>query len=438
MNRFKKILVNLAVIVVLALVLAAWVSLPGAAVAGLALAAALWLGLTAMGRQTLAITAIGLSTLKERTGSSLVIVVGIAGVVGVLVSMLAMAEGLKRTLEPSGTTDTAILMRSGARVEVNSVITRDQAALITSLPGIARDSENRGLVSAEVSQVANLPNKSDGLESNVQIRGVGDQAWLVRPNLKLTQGRRFESGKRELVVGEAAQREFRGLELGNTIELSNQNWVVVGVFKAGNANDSEIWTDATTLADAYNRPSYQSVTVRLSGAQGLAQLKAAVADDPRLKLDIETTRDYYLKQSEGLTKLISVLGTVIGSIMAIGAIFGALNTMYAAVAARAREIGTMRALGFHNTPVVTAVLIETMLLAALGGVIGAALSWLIFNGYSVSTLSQNFSQVVFEFKVTPGLIWTGMKWALAIGMIGGLFPALRAARMQVTDSLRAV
>lgn len=437
MKRLTEFLIKTGIVIALLAILAAWVMLPWTIALGLFVLFALWLALTRAGRQTWAITQIGLSTLPQRMGISSVIVVGIAGVVGVLVAMLAMSEGFKQTLEPSGSNENAILLRGGSRVEVNSVVTREQVALVSALPGIARDDKNQALISAEMSQIATFYKKSDGLEANAQIRGVAEPAWTIRPNINLIAGRRFETGKRELVVGKGASDEFRGLALGDVVELSNQDWTVVGIFQAGNAHDSEIWTDATTLAAAYGRQAFQSVTVKLTGAEGLAQLKAALDEDPRLKLDAETTRNYYVKQSEGLTQLISALGTVIGSIMAIGAIFGALNTMYAAVAGRAREIGTLRALGFKGFPVVIAVMLETMFLAAIGGVLGAALAWVFFNGYSVSTLSENFSQIVFQFKVTPGLLWTGMKWALAIGLVGGSFPAIRAARMQITDALRS-
>lgn len=220
--------------------------------------------------------------------------------------------------------------------------------------------------------------------------------------------------------------------------LGNQAWTVVGVFASGDAHDSELWTDAQTLATTYNRSAWQSISVRTDGSAGFAQFKAAMAADPRLKLDVETTRAYYAKQGGGLNRLISVLGTVIGAIMAVGAVFGALNTMYAAVATRAREIATMRAIGFRGLPVVMAVMLETMLLALLGGVLGGFIAWAIFNGYSVSTLGSNFSQVVFQFKVSPQLLWSGLKWALGIGLVGGLFPALRAARLPITHALREV
>lgn len=433
----KKTFRQIVTAILLLLVLLAWISLPWQAIGVLALLLALWLVLTPLGRQTLAITAVGVSTLRRRVGSSLVIVIGIAGVVGVLVSMLAMAEGLEETLEPSGSDDSAIFLRSGARTEVNSLISREQALLIASLPGVARDAENKGIVSAELSQMISLPTREGAREAHVQVRGVEAQAWEVRPNVRVVAGRKPEPGKRELLVGEAAQRQFKGLEVGETVDLASPGWRVVGVMKSGDAGDSEIWTDATTLANAYKRTTYQSVVVRLAGAQAIRQLQAALEADPRLDLDVETTRDYFLKQSESLTRLISVLGAVIGGIMAIGASFGALNTMYAAVAKRSRDIGVLRALGFRKVSVVAAVLMETMLVATIGGALGALVAWLLFNGQSVSTATESFNQLVFEFHVTPALLWTGMKWALAIGLIGGFYPALRAARMQVTDSLRA-
>ncbi|MBP9592799.1 MAG: ABC transporter permease, partial [Steroidobacteraceae bacterium] len=247
----------------------------------------------------------------------------------------------------------------------------------------------------------------------------------------------FNPGMREIVVGKGAQRQYVGLEVGQQIELANQAWAIVGSFESGDSHDSELWADAETVANTYRRSAFQSVTIRLDGADGFEKLKAAMAADPRLRLDVDTTRHYYSKQSEQLTRIIRVLGIVIGAIMAIGAVFGALNTMYAAVAARAREIATLRAIGFRGLPVVVAVMLETMLLALAGGLLGGAIAWLIFNGYSVATLGSNFSQVMFQFRVSPELLWNGLKWALGIGLVGGLFPALRAARLPVSEALRA-
>lgn len=436
MKRIRKWLVNLGIVLVLAAGLAGWALLPWPAVLGVVALLGLWLGLTRRGRQTLAVAAVGIASLPQRWGASSVIVVGIAGVVAVLVAMLAMGEGFSATLKQTGNEDSAIILRGGSQAETNSVIGRDLAPLVSALDGIARGEDDRPLVSPELSQVVNLPTRADGTDANVQLRGVGAQAWALRPGIKVVEGRRFEPGLRELMAGQGARQQFRGLDVGTRLALGNQEWTVVGIFASGDAHDSELWADAEVVGSTYNRNAFQSVTVKLVDG-GFERLKAALAADPRLKLDVLTTRDYYAKQSEGLTKLITILGTVIGAIMAIGAVFGALNTMFAAVATRAREIATLRALGFRGLPVVVAVMLETMLLALAGGLLGAGLAWLVFNGYTVSTLGSNFSQVVFSFKVSPELLWTGLKWALGIGLVGGLFPALRAARLPVTEALRA-
>jgi putative ABC transport system permease protein len=437
MQRIKQWATNLAIVFALVAGLVAWIFLPWWGVLALVAAIALWLFASRSGALALAATRIGIAGLPQRWGASLVVIVGIAGVVAVLVAMLAMGEGFAATLKGTGNDTTAIVLRGGSQAETNSVITRDQVPLISSLAGIARGSDGRSAISPELSQVVNMVTRSDGTDANAQLRGVGEAAWTLRPQVKLIQGRRFNPGMRELVVGKRTQEQYVGLELGKQIELANQQWTIVGVFESGDSHESELWSDAETLASTYNRQAFQSVTVKLAGKDGLKQLKAAMAADPRLKLDVDTTRNYYGKQSEGLTRLIRALGTVIGVIMAIGAVFGALNTMFAAVAGRAREIATMRAIGFRGLPVVVAVMLETLLLALLGGLLGAGLAWLVFNGYSVSTLSANFSQVVFQFKVSPELLWSGLKWALGIGLIGGLFPALRAARLPVTVALRA-
>jgi putative ABC transport system permease protein len=437
MNRIKRWGTGLLTLALLGAALAAWVMLPWQGVLGLVAAGGLWLALTRRGRQALAVASIGVASLPQRWGASSVIIIGIAGVVGVLVAMLAMGAGFEATLKGTGSNDTAIILRGGSQAETNSNIAREQVPLIAALDGIARDAEGRPMVSAEASQIASLPKREDGIDANVQIRGVGPVAWDLRSQVRIVEGREFEPGRREIVVGTRAQQQYRGLDTGAQIELANQVWEVVGVFESGDSHESELWVDAETLMTTYSRPSFQSAVAKLDGDDGFEKLKAALAADPRLKLDVQTTRDYYAKQSQGLSTLIKVLGTAIGTIMAIGAVFGALNTMYAAVAGRAREIATLRAIGFRGLPVVVAVMLETMMLALLGGVLGAGLAWLIFNGYSVATLSGNFSQVVFQFQVTPELLWSGLKWALGIGLVGGLFPALRAARLPVTEALRA-
>lgn len=433
----KNFLKNLAVLLALIVALVVWIALPWQGVLAVATLLALWLAFTRSGRLALEATRIGIASLPQRWGASSVIVVGIAGVVGVLVAMLAMGEGFQATLNAAGNDETAIVLRGGSQAETNSVITRSQVPLLASLPGIEKDADGKPLLSAELSQVVNLQSKSDGTDTNVQFRGIGEDAFRVREGVRIVEGRAPSPGLREIAAGRGAQAQFRGLEIGNALMLGNQQWTVVGVFESGDAYESELWSDAQTLATTYNRGAYQSVLVR-TGKEGFESFKAAVEADPQLKLDVLTTRAYFAAQSGGLKTLLQILGTVIGGIMAVGAVFGALNTMYAAVATRAREIATMRAIGFRGTPVVTAVMLETMLLALAGGVLGGLVAWVLFNNYSVSTLGNNFSQVVFQFKVTPGLLWTGLKWALGIGLIGGLFPALRAARLPITAALREV
>ncbi len=432
----KHWLKNALTVVLLAVALGVWIALPWPGVLAVAVALALWLLLTRSGRLALAATRIGVASLPQRWGASSVVVVGIAGVVGVLVAMLAMGQGFQSTLNSTGDDTTAIVLRGGSQAETNSVITREQTPLLSTLPGVSKDAQGRPMISPELSQVVNLVSKGDGTDVNAQFRGVGEMGWLVHDKVKVTEGRQFTPGLREIVVGKGAQSQFRGLDVGQTLTLGNQQWTVVGAFNSGDSHDSELWTDAETLATTYQRGAWQSISVRTDGKAGFDQFKAAVAADPRLKLDVETTKAYYAKQGGGLTKLISVLGTVIGAIMAFGAVFGALNTMYAAVATRAREIATMRAIGFRGLPVVTAIMLETMLLALIGGLLGGLVAWAIFNGYSVSTIGSNFSQVVFQFKVSPELLWSGLKWALGIGLVGGLFPALRAARLPITTALR--
>ncbi len=432
----KSFLRGLATLALMGLSLLAWIMLPGWLLGALFVILLLWMALTRGGRQAAAVTWIGVSTLVQRLGASSVIVVGIAGVVGVLVALLAMGDGLQKTLRSTGDTDTVIVLRGGATAELSSGLSREDATLIAQTPGILRDAEGKPIVSPELVVVANLPKKSTGTDANVEVRGIGPQAWALRPNVKIVEGRAFTPGLREMVVGQGARAQFEGLEPGASINLNNQQWSVVGVFESGDAHESELLGDVDTVSSAYRRGGYQSATVRLTAPEALDTFKAALAADPRLKVDAKTTLDYYTAQSEQLTKTIRIVGIAIAAIMAIGAMFGALNTMYAAVATRAREIATLRAIGFRSPPVLISVMLETMLLALLGGLLGAGIAWAIFDNYTVSTLGANFSQVVFRFNVSPALLWTGVKWALAIGFIGGLLPALRAARLPVTTALR--
>jgi len=397
---------------------------------------ALWLPGTVSGRQTLAMTRIGLATVPQRIGATSVVVIGIAGVVGVLVALLAMAQGFQATLRNAGNTETAIVLRAGANAELSSGLDRAAVILIAQAPGVRHDARDLPVASAEVVVVSNVPKRSTGTDANVEVRGVGAQVWSLRPEVRIVSGRRFEPGLRELIVGQGALAQFRGLEPGSTIQLNGQAWKVTGVFASGDSHESEIWGDAESVAAAYRRSGFQSVSVRLRTADAFEAFKSALTDDPRLRVDVETTRDYYSKQSQRLTRIIRAIGFGVAVIMALGAVFGALNTMYAAVAARTREIATLRALGFSSLPVVVSVMLETMLLALAGGVLGAGIAWAVFNGYTVSTLGANFSQVVFRFQVTPELLLRGLQWALVIGFVGGLFPALRAANLPVTQALR--
>jgi len=399
-----------------------------------------WMLLTRQGHQAISVTMVGISTLRQRLGMSSVIVIGIAGVVAVLVALLSMGDGYRETLDKTGSADTAIVMRGASASEVMSVLDHDSATLIPQAAGIARDAQGRPIASPELVVAANLPIKGGSAddEGSVQLRGVGEQAFAVRPNLKIVEGRNFKPGLRELIVGKGAVRQFAGLEPGHDIRLGNQSWKVVGVFASGDAMDSEVWGDADVVADTYRRGSSRaSVTVKLADPQAFDAFKAALESNPQLKVDVSTTLDYFSKQSEDMSKFLTVIGIVVGAIMAIGAIFGALNCMFAAVAARAREIATLRAIGFRGMPVVVAVMLETMLLALIGGLIGGLLAWLLFNGYSASTLAAGtVGKLSFELRVSAQLLWVGLLWALTIGFIGGLFPAVRAARLPVTTALR--
>lgn len=396
-----------------------------------------WLALTRTGRQAWSATTVAVTTIPQRIGSSSVVVIGIAGVVGVLVALFAMADGFRATLQQTGSDDTAIVLRAGSQTEINSVVGHDSVVVVSQEPQVMRDAQSRPIASPEIVVAAAIPKKSNGVDANVEIRGVGEQAWKLYPRLRMVAGRRFRPGLRELIVGRDAAREFAHTRIGSNLDLNGQPWTVVGEFDSGDSHNSELWADTAVVATTYQRgSSASSITVRLESPRLFDAFKAAIASDPRLKLEAQTTRKYFNAQSEGLTKIIRVLGTTVAVIMGIGALFGALNTMYAAVATRTREIATLRAIGFRGTPVVVSVLIETLLLAVGGGVIGAGIAWALFDHYTASTLGANFSQVVFEFRVTPALLAGGLKWALAIGFLGGLFPAVRAARMPVTQGLR--
>jgi putative ABC transport system permease protein len=413
------------------------VSLPWWLLLAAVMLLAAWLSLTRLGQQSWAVTQVGIATIPQRLGSSSVVVIGIAGVVGVLVALLSMAAGFEATLRETGTDDTVIVMRGGAQTEINSVLDHDTAVVVTQAPQVLHNGAGQAIASPELTVMASLPKKSDGLDANVEIRGVGERVWELRPNVKIISGRKFKPGLRELIAGKDTVTQFRNTRVGATLKLNGQLWTIVGEFDSGDSHNSELWGDADGVGSAYRRgSSTTSINMRLTDRGEFEALKAALTTDPRIKVDVLTTREYYNRQSENITRAIRILGITVGVIMAIGAVFGALNTMYAAVAARAREIATLRAIGFRGVPVVVSVLIETMLLALLGGALGAGIAWAVFDDYTASTLGSNFSQVVFAFNVTAPLLTSGLKWALGIGFVGGLFPAVRAAVVPVTTGLR--
>lgn len=388
--------------------------------------------------QITAITGLNLKSIPERWASSLVIVVGLAGVVAVFTALLAMATGFERTLAATGSTDNAVILRGGSDAELNSGLSRDAATLIKQAPGIRKDADGKPLASGEMIVIAELVRQGDEKSgANITVRGVEPKAFALRPQLKIVEGRTFRTGLRELIVGRGVTRQFQGAELGKTLRMRGSDWTVVGVFESGDAYDSELWTDAEVAQTTFNRGGYSSVLVGLDGANGLKTLQDSLKTDPRLSVDVKNQQEYFSGQTKNFRQQIGFLAGVVTFIMALGAIFAALNTMYAAVATRAKEIATLRAIGFGGFPVLISVMIESLVLAFVGGALGAVIAYLLFNNFSVSTLGQNFTQVVFAFKVTPALVMTGLVIALVIGFFGGLLPAWRAARMPVTAALRA-
>jgi len=379
-----------------------------------------------------------LRSVKARWTSAIVAVIGIAGTVGVFVAMLSLARGFRTTLVSSGSPDNAIVMRAGATSEMTGAVTIDTVKILQDEPGIARGADGP-LLTPEVVLVAPIPLISTGTDANVQVRGVSKNVLEIRRNIKIVEGRMFKPGLAEIVVGKNANISYSGLTVGNTIGLGSVRWNVVGAFDAGgSAFDSEIWGDAHLIGPAYNRPDnlFQSVTLRLASPDSLQQFKDAVTADPRLNLDVTREIEYYSKQSTRLTTLITVLGGIVAGIMAIGAVFGALNTMYSAVSERGREIATMRALGFGGPSVVTSFVIEALLISFIGGLIGC-LAVLPLNGLTTGAMNlQTFSHMAFAFKITPELLIKGVIFALFMGVLGGLLPAIRAASLPISSALR--
>ena len=392
-------------------------------------------------QQVAAVTWMNVRSIPKRPGASLAAMVGVAGVVAVFVGVLSIAAGLRATMDTTGSPDTAVILRGGAQSEMNSILTREDVRIIEQAPGIARTGEGGGTpaASAELFVVVDVAKKTTGTDANVPLRGVGPQAFTVREEVEIVEGRRFEPGRAEVIVGSAAAGAFAGLEVGNTLTWGRNEWTVVGRFDAGGtAPDSEIWTDAAVLQPAYRRGStFQVVYAKLTSPEAFDELETALEEDPRLDVQVQRETEYYAEQSRALTTLVSVLGTLIAGLMGVGAVFGALNTMYSAVAARTREIATLRAVGFRSGPVIVSVLVESLALALAGGLLGGGLAYLAFDGYRAATLNwQSFSQIAFSFRITPALLVEGLVYALLIGLVGGLLPAIRAARLPVASALR--
>ncbi|HMN95315.1 MAG TPA: ABC transporter permease [Phycisphaerales bacterium] len=388
--------------------------------------------------QVLAVCAFSLRTIPQRRGPSLAAIVGIAGVVAVLVGVLSIAEGFTAAMRTTGPDDVAIVLRSGADSEMTSGLSRDEARIICDAPGIASGSAGP-LCSAELFVMINLPKRSTGTDANVPLRGVGPAATAVRSGFEIVEGRTFEPGRSEVIVGAGASRAFAGTEVGSALRIGQSEWTVVGVFAGGSgAAESELWTDAAVLQPAYQRgDSFQSVLVRLESPEAFDGFREALAIDPRLKVKALRLSEFLAEQSSMLSAFIQGIGFFVAGLMALGAVFGALNTMYGAVAGRTREIATLRALGFGATPIVLSVVVESLALSLVGGLLGASIAYLLLDGFTATTINwQSFSQVAFAFAVTPRLLVMAILWATAMGLLGGLLPALRAARLPIAGALR--
>lgn len=389
-------------------------------------------------RQTVAVTLLNLRTIPQRFASSGVAIVGIAGVVVVLVSVLSIAAGFTNAMRESGSPARALVMRSGADSEMTSGLSANDLDIIRQAPGIRRDG-NTALVSGELYVIIDLPKKSTGTAANVPMRGIDPQTLSVRDDAKIVEGRMLAFGTSEVVVGRGASGQFSGLTVGNTIRSGQNTWTVVGVFEAsGGVSETEIWCDARVLQGAYRRGnSYQAALARLESSASFDTFRDYLTANPQVNVQVRRQTDYYAQQSRALSSLIQGVGFGIAILMGIGAVFGAILTMYTAVSTRSREIATLRALGFDASSVVVSVMVESLALAAIGGALGALIAYAGFNGYQTSTINfQTFSQVAFAFRVTPQLMVLGLIYALLMGLVGGLFPALRAARLPIPAALR--
>lgn len=388
--------------------------------------------------QTLAVTLLNLRTIPQRLSSSGVAIVGIAGVVVVLVSVLSIAAGFTAAMEGSGSPSRALVMRTGADSEMTSGLAGPDTDIIKQAPGLRRDGQTP-MASSELYVIIDLPKRSTGTAANVPMRGVESTAFAVRDEVAIVEGRMFEFGTTEVIVGRGASGQFAGLTVGSVVQSGQSSWQVVGVFEAdGGVAETEIWVDARVLQGAYRRGnSFQSVLARLESSEDFDRFRDFLTTNPQLNVQVRRESEYYAQQSQSLSRLIQGVGFGIAALMGIGAVFGAILTMYTAVSTRAREIATLRALGFNGGSVVVSVLAESLALGALGGILGGAGAYFGFNGYQTSTINfQTFSQVAFAFRVTPELLVMGLFYALLLGLLGGLFPAIRAARLPIPTALR--
>jgi putative ABC transport system permease protein len=388
--------------------------------------------------QILAVTAINLGSMRQRLGSSAVAAFGIVGVVIVFVAVLSIAEGLKAAMQGSGDPDTALVLRAGSDTEMTSGFYLEHVRAIAEAPGVAHDG-GEALASPELLVIVNDPLRRNGVDASVPLRGVLPVAFKVHDRLKIIAGRKFTPGRSEIIVGRAANQQYSGLDLGAMVRWGQNTWRVVGIFEDHRSiSEGEIWCDARVAQPVYHRNnSYQSVSVKLASRDRFDTLKDALTTDPRLTVMVMRQADYYAQQSQDLERMIRSVGLVIAGLMGIGAVFAAVNTMYTAVASRTREIATLRALGFGGVPVVVSVLAEAVLLSLVGGLVGGAIAWAAFDGFQTSTMNfQAFSQVSFGFAVTPRLLGEGLSYAVVLGLLGGLLPAIRAASLPVVVALR--
>ena len=384
-------------------------------------------------RQLAAMTLLGLRTIPHRLGASLVVVVGMACVVGVFISILSMSTGYMEIIEKTGHSDRAVVLSQGALFEYASFISRGNALTIADAPAVKKTPDGKPIMSADMLAFVVMPKKRDGLDAYITFRGISPEGFALRPEVNLTGGRMFNAGAHELIVGKAAQAEFDGLAIGSQVSLPEGDWTVTGTFESdGDARESELMADSVTLAQAMRAGGYKSMTVQLETPESFDRFKEALTTNPQLAVEVVRETEYLANQSRGLNEFLTVVAYVVGGIMALGATCGAMNTMYSAVSARAIEIATLRAIGFGAGAVVASVLAEALLLALAGAVIGAAVAWLLFNGNQ-----HMFGSLVFTLAVTPALIGVGAALACVLGFIGGLFPALRAARRPVAMALRA-